>query len=427
MKNRSVYLFGAGFSIPWGGPKTIDLTNTIRKVGFKNENGIFITDEIYLWLTEELKVQNDLINFETILNVIEDFIHFWNFDQGNGSNGLIPFISKTDEKWSRFLGFELDNEKNEKVDLIPYNSDEFTQERLKGVPISQKESKFLEVFYIKLLSIIVGQISKYSCLTKTLDKIGNSRLTNRSAEYFNEKSKSNLLRVYSLNYDRIPQEIFNHAKIPAFQGFNSEELIPTNYQSKLDSTGILTRFDENSIYNLHGSLFWEIENFDEGFEFFLSNRPSSPVVTNANLNGNFSGDYEIERNRKIIVSSIVTGYQKTLRTSLSPFRQMMSSFDRDCLTCHELIIVGYSFGDLHINDIVINSLKQNPYCKLIIVEPNEELVYNFLKTHSQKWRPKGVSWGYKKSKYGGRIIEYTRANLIHYVMGLEEFLEVGEM
>lgn len=426
MKNRSVFLFGAGSSVPWDGPTTTELTNTIRNLGFKNSKGNFITDEVYNWLTTELKIKNEFVNFETILNVIEDFIHFWNFDEGYGSNGLISFISKNDKRWDLFLGFETENETDGKVDLIPFNHDEFTRERLRRVNSKQKESKFFEILYIRILSVIAGRISKYSYITKTLDKIGSSELMEKSARYFQNKYKSDFLRVYTLNYDRIPHAIFNFAKIPAFQGFHTNELIPNDYQAKLDSKGIHTRFEENCIYNLHGSICWEVENYNGDLDFFLTCGPILPDVSSSNLGNNSSEVYEIEKNRKVVISSIVSGYQKTLRTSLSPFRQMMASFDRDCLTCDEFIIAGYSFGDLHINDIIINSLKQNPQLKISIIEPCEEVVMDFLKNHSQKWNPNGVPWGFSKRSHGGKIVDYQRAKVIHYHMGIEDFYQLME-
>lgn len=414
---------GAGFAIPWGGPKTNELTDFIRRTGFKNRVGNFINDEIYKWLVEDLKVPSGNVNFETILNVIEDFIQFWSSSKGSSSNGLTPFISKNDEKWSVFFGFELENEKNGNVDVIPITHDQFVLERLRNVPFNQKEVRFLEILYLNSLSILAGKISSYSYFTKTLDKIGDSELLKKSVNYFKFKSSQNFLRIYTLNYDRILQRIFDSGQIPAFQGFKTEEIIPSKYHSGFDPIGIHTRTGENCIYHLHGSVFWEIESQNGDVEYFLTYGPVVPDVSNANLNQNLTEFYEIEKNRRLVLSSIITGYQKTLRTSVSPFRQMIAAFDRDCLTCDELIIVGYSFGDLHINDIIINSLKQNSKCNVIIIDISEHVVLDFLKNNSQKWKPDAYAWGYIKEKLKGKIFQYTRAQFFHFKMGIEEYFE----
>lgn len=419
-------MMGAGFAIPWGGPKTPELTDFIRKSGFKNKEGNFINDEIFKWLVEVLNVPSENVNFETILNVIEDFIQFWSSVDGASSNGLTPLISKEDNRWEKFLAFDLMNDRNGLVDVVPLNSSEFVLERLKNVPSNQKEVRFLEILYVNSLSILAGKISNYSYVTKSLDKIGKPKLLAKSVNFFKSKYSQNFLRIYTLNYDRLIQKIFDSGKIPAFQGFKSEKVIPSEYHSEFDPVGVHTRLNENTIYHLHGSVFWEIESQNGSPEFFLNYGPIVPDVSNANLNQNLTEFFEIEKNRRLVLSSIITGYQKTLRTSLSPFRQMMTAFDRDCLTRDELIIVGYSFGDLHINEIIINSLKQNSNCRIIIVEPNSEVVYEFLKNHSQKWKPYSYAWGYTKEKLEGKIIQYPRVQFFHFKMGIEEFFEFSQ-
>ena len=41
-----------------------------------------------------------------------------------------------------------------------------------------------------------------------------------------------------------------------------------------------------------------------------------------------------------------------------------------------LIIIGYSFSDGHINDIIVQSLKQNPSRNLLIVSPFSQSINN---------------------------------------------------
>lgn len=45
------------------------------------------------------------------------------------------------------------------------------------------------------------------------------------------------------------------------------------------------------------------------------------------------------------------------------FKQMQAAFDRDCCFADELIIVGYSFGDEHINGSVKTALRYNKNSK----------------------------------------------------------------
>jgi len=49
------------------------------------------------------------------------------------------------------------------------------------------------------------------------------------------------------------------------------------------------------------------------------------------------------------------GLSKAQKTSVSPFRQLLSAFDRDCFEANKLYIFGYSFGDERLKDIIRNA------------------------------------------------------------------------
>ena len=70
-----------------------------------------------------------------------------------------------------------------------------------------------------------------------------------------------------------------------------------------------------------------------------------------------------------MITNIVTGYQKAQKAMISPFKQMQSAFDRDCCFVEELYIIGYSFGDEHINASIRTALRHNQNLKMIIVDP----------------------------------------------------------
>ena len=78
-KPSKVFLFGAGAVLPWGAPKTSDLTKLVLKSGFKIKGSdITITQFIYNTLKERKYAPED-INFETIINVIEEFISYYSY------------------------------------------------------------------------------------------------------------------------------------------------------------------------------------------------------------------------------------------------------------------------------------------------------------------------------------------------------------
>src|SRR5690606_37155529 len=57
---------------------------------------------------------------------------------------------------------------------------------------------------------------------------------------------------------------------------------------------------------------------------------------------------------------------------IGPFKQMASAFDIDCHTADEIIIVGYSFGDDHINDAVRQGKKAIPSVKITVITPAKD-------------------------------------------------------
>ena len=78
----------------------------------------------------------------------------------------------------------------------------------------------------------------------------------------------------------------------------------------------------------------------------------------------------MEKGKTIFVSNIITGYQKTQKSAMTPFRQMQSAFDKDCILADKITIIGYSFNDEHINESIKIAFKENSNLKIEIVDPN---------------------------------------------------------
>jgi hypothetical protein len=76
-KGRCVFLFGAGATLQWGSPLTAELTSLILESGFKIKgNKVTITSFIHETLLYSGFREKD-INFETIINVIEELIVYY--------------------------------------------------------------------------------------------------------------------------------------------------------------------------------------------------------------------------------------------------------------------------------------------------------------------------------------------------------------
>lgn len=106
------------------------------------------------------------------------------------------------------------------------------------------------------------------------------------------------------------------------------------------------------IYKPHGSVNWKID----GNDVIISNRTKNPLMIYPSSN-----KYE-------------NSYQQ-------PFFEMMSRFQQETRTKNTLlIIIGYSFGDAHINAMIYEALSVNSSLTVIVVSPdiNDEGKYKEL-------------------------------------------------
>src|SRR5690606_29533710 len=133
-----------------------------------------------------------------------------------------------------------------------------------------------------------------------------------------------------------------------------------------DVPRILTDSDSHIHYNLHGSVYWFIKDQNRyllpASEFFLG--PYPHILYNSE-----GAVRQMDRGKNILITNIITGYQKTARTSVTPFKQMAAAFDRDCFFADDIYIVGYSFGDEHVNESIKNILIYNRDSRIIIIDP----------------------------------------------------------
>ena len=172
------------------------------------------------------------------------------------------------------------------------------------------------------------------------------------------------------------------------------------------------------LYNLHGSAFWKVEPYDKGSlpnpEIVFLGYPYLPI------NKEHIG-VQVEKGKTLYPTNIITGYQKAQKTTLTPFRQMVSSFDKDCCSAKKVYIIGYSFGDEHINESIKTGLRYNEKLQLEIVDPNfisNNLDKKLLNTIFQFIEKEELSPTKKKE----RVYSYFNDRVIVYTMKFNEYL-----
>lgn len=410
MRRRTIFLLGAGAALPWNGPKTSGLTDDICRVGFKNGKGNCITQEIYDWL----KSKGFNANFETIINVIEDFVEFWSSSDTNQINGLSYFTEKQSAHWNNFVYFNKFEERGRIFIRIPDTNPQDYHHKIEVPEGETPEKVFLETLLVEVIDSIISAISEYS-LPNIVDGDNNIKINEVTKNYFAKLSSNSLLRVYTLNYDRIPQSILNKTKIDFTEGLSPTlEGLPQPYR-QIISSRILKKTEENCVYHMHGSAFWEVVSDDlfgtDYYRFIHGERPQL-------LSKNSSAWVELEKGKTILVSNIISGYRKVQRTGLSPFRQIFSAFDIDAHFGDELLIIGYSFGDEHINDIIRKAKAANPKLIIKIVNPSLDIML-FRDNFVRRWIN---SIDELECKEEDGKISFLRLNLTIYKMGFKEFM-----
>lgn len=434
-KKRIVLLLGAGAVIDWKGPKTCELTKLIRESGFYcNDNKTRITEYLFQSLVKNGHDEKD-INFETIINVIEELlIYYSSFDKDKKTPSLpkVFFNSSFEEILLNFSieggevkhGFKLEIPKG-----VTY---EF--QHIGALNEETPAQYFFQLLLANLLTTINVRISKYAYHrndehTKIFTE-ANTEINSLFLKWLERLNlNENILRIYSLNYDRNFKVLALKSGISEiFEGYECGESVELGTKIRANIPRIITDFDCHCHYNLHGSAFWVPEQRDKfqlfNEELFLQ---ASPHLT---INSTEQPYIQIEKGKSIIVSNIITGYQKAQKGYIAPFKQMQSAFDSDCIFTDVLYIIGYSFGDEHINMSIKTALKYNPKIKICIVDPtyDERDGKNGYKLLQQKFINVFTHYlnNFTSKRINETCNEYFDEKIIVYGIGMKEFLTIQQ-
>jgi hypothetical protein len=362
-QKRNVFLFGAGAVIDWGAPTTKDLTDSIVKWGFKAKDGKTITFHI----KDILERNGHSVNFETILSVIEELIVFYaGTIRSEHKNSLMaPFLSENNIL-SSFLNYSVNGDLNSRYFLnIPNN--ELSSDRSAS---SEKlpNQFFFESLLTNLLSGIEARVEDYNYHSETksvIENQNNKTLNDSFSNWIKDfVNKKGIVRLYSLNYDRLNKVILENRGVDVFEGFNSKAVVDFSNDIELNLKRIINDTDCICNYNLHGCANWKLKELSN-LNTFL------PFLTGGvHIADNYDEvpSSEVERGKSIICTNIIAGYQKAQRSVLSPYKQMQAAFDRDCLNANNIFIIGYSFSDEHINESIKMTLIFNKDVKIHIID-----------------------------------------------------------
>lgn len=411
-KSRQVFIFGAGAGLDWNGPTTFELTNLVRNSGFTiNNSDTKITEYIYQKLIECHYEENE-INFETIVNVIEELlIYFSEYSTQSKTPSLLrALIPKNDLSIILNYSIKGGNRSHGYLLQIPKGVDyDFAQPSLNNENPNQF---FLQHLLSAIITDINARVSEYAYHSSSSSVIlKNSRPSRLFKKWVTGISRKNITRLYTLNYDRIFKILLQDEGLECYEGFDVPVGSNTYLELRANPKRIVTEFNESCYYNLHGSVFWRVLPHD------YAQLPNPEIVYCGfpNLPDNDEQAYfKMEKGKPVYLTNIITGYQKTQKSAMAPFRHMHASFDRDCIECNCIYIVGYSFGDEHINESLKTALRHNGNLRMEIVDPNfitNSMDYNlnlnlFRYLGNDQINPVKIDDN-KYSYYQGRALVYT--------------------
>ena len=364
-QKRTVFLFGSGATLAWGSPPTSELTELIRESGFKTtDNKTPISEFIYTTLLDNGYSSND-VNFETIISVIEELIVYYSqFNSDTKTPSLVSRFFCPRYHEAQLLNYPI------KGGILKHGYQLELPAGGLSKPAYHNETPsqlYFQTLLSRLLEDISAKIDTYAHHTAGSSMQNVDSETSKSfVSWMKLRSAKGILRLYTLNYERIFKILLSRAGLALFEGFDCGEYIG-NDRLRANVCRILSDTTSHIHYNLHGSAFWEVRDLDKkqlpNPEIVLS--PFAPSASG--FNGLAS--VQIEKGKTLLVTNIVTGYQKAQRAMISPLKQMQAAFDRDCCFADDLYVVGYSFGDEHINESIKTAIRHNKNLKITIVDP----------------------------------------------------------
>ncbi len=220
--------------------------------------------------------------------------------------------------------------------LAPYTSG--WHQRL--VELEAQEPSLLSGF----VEFIYSQLTEWLAFRDVQDIAYLARLA--------DACKNTGVDVFSLNYDLCIETALTHWDQSFVNGFTPEGWRPV----ELNGNDCPLR-----LFKLHGSLDW-VE--DEEFGLCSLRYPRHK----------FAGDMEGVRRPLLIFG---THHKLSPR---EPFLSLAYQFSQRVLDTSLLVVIGYSFGDAHVNEIVIQGVRRNPRLHVVVVSPEFP---SFVQTHPQ--------------------------------------------
>ena len=193
------------------------------------------------------------------------------------------------------------------------------------------------------------------------------------------------VEVFTTNYDLLLEQALEELFVPFFDGFSGSRypFFDIHSVERNDLPPYWTR-----LWKLHGSVNWKV--MGKNVSRVTKDVPGSPELI-------YPSKLKYDQSRKM------------------PFLAMSDRLSGFLLRPHAtLIICGYSFGDEHINDTIINALKVNKSANVIalmfgsmVVDPKKGILFSPEAVNCAKERPNLSVWYDDKAIIGAQEYEWA--------------------
>lgn len=174
-----------------------------------------------------------------------------------------------------------------------------------------------------------------SAVTPDMKNIQGNFPHRKFARWLTKTSRKNPVEIFTVNYDILIECALEAEYVPIFDGFVGGYQ-PFFYPDSLRRKELAPGINHTRLWKMHGSVTWKRIEINGNKRVIRSDMPS--------------------KGEMIYPSSMK--YEESRRQPYVAFADRLSRFleQDDAL----LIVVGFSFGDEHINDIIFGALENNP-------------------------------------------------------------------
>ena len=192
------------------------------------------------------------------------------------------------------------------------------------------------------------------------------------------KNENSYLDVFTLNYDTWIEQILGSNYVDGFVDVNEYGGLKNTYDGlmRFSPSVYLNSCSNHTISHLHGQICFEVSDLksDDINAFMFEEQEytlykyrtfkQAQDLRNRSVRSNLNS----QSGHTIFPTNIITGRMKTDKMIWSPMQIYMHGFMNALMNNEELIIIGYGFGDLYINNLLFQYLqkhKENIHVRLI--------------------------------------------------------------